>query len=282
MNLIINSNNVAGAQGVNVRYRILGSGDTFKQIALQPSQLPYTVVGVPTGEYEIGVQAVCTNGAVSEWVSGQTTSCATPVSLTVTLGSGVFNVAAQLSGLQTMIEIQMTDPNGGTQTIRHDFGAQSGSFTIPVLPATYGNYTFVGRAICDVSATPVYASATLDPIVVDVANPAPVDQVLKFVNDGSTPLTISAVIIDGNYQTGGQVIPATNSASPFVMPLPYTGGVHSIIKVVLSGYAIAHAQIQTGSSPTRDGSVTGSGMLTTTFTEVDLSAASTQNITYTS
>ena len=164
-NLTINANDVGDAQSIQVRYRVLNSGGTFIVITLAPGDLPYVAEVPDNTQYEVGVQKLCTNGAYSGWITNASQPCANVVSFGVSLVGGNFVVAATLGGTQTKIEVQVTDPNGGTAVVIHDFGAQSGTFSIASTLIT-GNYVFIARGVCNDTTTPRYVSAYTGPVTV--------------------------------------------------------------------------------------------------------------------
>lgn len=163
--LTINSNDTDGAQSIQVRYRVLNSGGTYTVVALATGDLPYVVNVADSTQYEVGVKKLCTNGAYSDWISGATQPCAPVVSFGVVLTTGNFVVTATLAGIQTKIEVLVTDPNGGTSTVIHDFGTQSGTFNIPSTLIT-GNYTFLGRGVCNDASIPRFVSVYTSPVTV--------------------------------------------------------------------------------------------------------------------
>lgn len=167
--LTINANDVSGAQSVQIRYRINNSGATYNQASITPDQLPYDIIGLQDGQYEVGVRNFCTNGSFSPWITSVSAPCALPVLFTVALSGTNFVVNAGLTGTQTKIEVLVTDPNGGTQTYIQDLGGQSGTFNIPVGTSITGNYEFEGRAVCNNTSVPRFVSDYLNPVTVPVA-----------------------------------------------------------------------------------------------------------------
>lgn len=163
--LTINANDVDGVESIQVRYRVLNSGGTFVVVTLAPGDLPYVAEVPDNTQYEVGVQKLCTNGAYSGWISGASQPCASIVSFGVVESGSNFVVTATLAGTQTKIEVQVTDPNGGTAVVIHDFGTQSGTFNIASTLIT-GNYVFIARGVCNDTTTPRYVSAYTSPVTV--------------------------------------------------------------------------------------------------------------------
>lgn len=170
--LTIGANDVIGAVSIQVRYRILGSSDTFEVVTLSPDELPYAVVGVANGQYEVGVRKLCTNGAYSDWISGQSTACPAIISFTASLSGTNLVIVATLAAPQSKIQVLITDPNGGQQVTNHDFGGQTGTFNIAILNTLlYGDYSITARGVCDDTVTPIYASTYASNVTVNY--PAP-------------------------------------------------------------------------------------------------------------
>lgn len=167
--LTINANDISGATSVQIRYRINNSGATYTQVSVTPDQLPYDIIGLQDGQYEVGVRNFCSNGAFSPWITGVSAPCAVPVLFTVTLSSPNFVVNAGLTGTQTKIEVLVTDPNGGTQTYIQDLGGQTGTFNIPEGTPITGDYEFEARAVCNNTSVPRFVSDYLNPVTVSVA-----------------------------------------------------------------------------------------------------------------
>lgn len=163
--LTINANDVGTAQSIQVRYRVLNSGGTYTVVALTPDDLPYVVNVADSTQYEVGVRKLCTNGAYSDWITAATQPCAAIVSFGVSLVGGNFVVTGTLAGSQTKIEVLVTDPNGGTATVVHDFGTQSGTFNIASTDIT-GDYVFIARGVCNDTSIPRFVSAYTNPVTV--------------------------------------------------------------------------------------------------------------------
>lgn len=158
---------------IHVRYRVLNSGLTFTQVNSTSGALPLAIGGgaLANAQYEVQMQKVCSNGVTSPWVSSATSnSCDAPLVFGVAINGANFTVTAQLAGSQNIIEILLTDPNGGTSTIKHNFGATSGSFNIPIPVGLLGNYTFAARGVCDDTSTPRFVSDFLAPVIVTIGS----------------------------------------------------------------------------------------------------------------
>jgi hypothetical protein len=171
--LTVACNNAAPSTSLTIRYRIAGSFGAYTNVVVLAADFPKAITGVSAGQYEVGIQKLCTNGAISDWITGFTAACAVPVTFTVVKSGSNFVVNGTLSGSQTKIEVEMTDPTGGVTVVVNDFGAVSGTFNIPVGDAGYGNYTFRARAVCNDTSTPRFVSTYLTPVVVNFPDPAP-------------------------------------------------------------------------------------------------------------
>lgn len=275
--LTVGANDIAGATNVLIRYRVLNSGATYTVLTKIPSDFPFAITSLGSAQYEVGVQRICSSGGFSNWVTAQSAPCTAPVSFTVSKSGSNFVVAATLTGSQTKIQVRMTDPNGGVTNVTHDFGAVSGTFNIAIPSGLYGNYTFVGSAICDATSTPVFQSAFSSPVTVNNPNPS-INQTFNFINTSSSiDLSVSDLSADSNFIDGSFTIPANNAGSPLVKVENYTGTGLSSMQITILGYAASTAQL-IYSLGTINAVITGSGLILT-FSGVDLTAARTMQIT---
>lgn len=173
-NLTVNCNDADPSTSLQVRYRIFGSSDTYTVLDTTSGGLPLVISGVAPAQYEVGMRKLCTNGQYSSWVTTQTTGCAQPISFSATKSGSNFVVNATLVSSQTIIEVQMTDPNGGVTNTIHDFGGPTGTFNIAIPdPTLYGNYIFLARGVCNNTSDPRYVSNYLSPVVVNNPDPSP-------------------------------------------------------------------------------------------------------------
>lgn len=172
--LTVNANDAGdSATVIHVRYRVLNSGLSFTQVNTTAGALPLAIGSgaLANAQYEVQMQKICSNGVTSPYVSSATANgCDAPLQFGVAINGANFTVMAQLAGSQNIIEILLTDPNGGTSTIKHNFGATAGSFNIPIPAGLLGDYTFAARGVCDDTSTPRFVSAFLAPVVVTIGS----------------------------------------------------------------------------------------------------------------
>lgn len=192
--LTINANDV-DSTSVQVRYRILNSGATYTVITLDPSQLPYAIAGLQNAQYEVGVKNFCNNGSSSDWVVSQSAPCALPTSFAAVKSGSNFAINYTLSGVQTKIFVQVTDPNGGVQTYSNDNGTQTGTFNIPITSGLTGVYSIAGSAQCDGTSIPVFQSTFTTPAVSVNVPAAPTSFNVKVGTDSSAICGSSALAI---------------------------------------------------------------------------------------
>lgn len=172
--LTVNANDAGdSATVIHVRYRVLNSGLTFTQVNTTAGALPLAIGGgaLANAQYEVQVQKLCSNGVLSPYVSSATgNGCDVPLQFGVAINGANFTVMAQLAGSQTFIEILLTNPNGSSSTIIHNFGATAGSFNIPIPVGVLGDYTFKARGVCDNASTPRFVSDFLSPVTVTIGS----------------------------------------------------------------------------------------------------------------
>jgi hypothetical protein len=172
--LTINCNDADPSAGLQLRYRIYDSGDTYTIQDFTSGELPKVISGVATGRYEVGVRKHCTDGQWSSWQVASTGGCEAPQGFSAVLNANEaeFNVTIVLSGSQTKADIKVVDPNGSVTVTTHDLGGQSGNLIIPMAnPTLYGNYQVSGRGVCNDSSSPRYVSDYLPPVSLGWANP---------------------------------------------------------------------------------------------------------------
>lgn len=260
--LTINANDVATAVSIQARYRVLNSGGTYTILTLTPNQLPYDINGLPTAQYEVGIRKLCTNGAYSDWVTGQTAGCAAVVGFTAVLSGSNFVINATLPSPQTKIQVQVTDPNGGVNVFTHDFGGQSGTFNIPVISGLYGNYSIAGSGICDNSVTPVYASAYTSPVTVNYPNPT--------ANNISASASYGMTFTDIRNGTANGIPTSFNSTSIAGVKSDYTasltGGTITValIGTIPGGFPIYLRLVKNGTTILDQKTITAAGPYTLT------------------
>lgn len=171
--LTVNCNGAGGTTPIQIRYRINNSGLTFTEVDTTAASLPIAIGAgaLVANQYEVQVRQQCQpSGVFSAWVPAvSNNSCAAPVVFSVAISGANFVVSGTLSGSQTKIEVIMTDPNGGQSTYVNDFGGVSGTFNISI-PNIVGNFSFIARAICDNTVTPVFASAYTNPVGITVTS----------------------------------------------------------------------------------------------------------------
>lgn len=168
--LTVNCNDAGGTTPIQIRYRINNSGLTFTEVDCTAADLPKAIGSgsLTSAQYEVQVRQQCQpSGVFSAWVAAvSNNACAMPVAFTVAISGANFAVNGTLSGSQTIIEVQMTDPNGGITTIIHDFTAVSGTFNIPIPSGLFGTYSFIARAVCNNTSTPRFVSNYTNPVSV--------------------------------------------------------------------------------------------------------------------
>lgn len=171
--LVINANDFQGPlTAVDIRWRINNSGDTFSTDTAVGSSFPITISSLASGQYEVQLRQQCTNGVWSPWASAVSNNpCAKPLVFSVAISGSNFVVTATLSTPATNIEVTMTDPNGGVSVGIYDLGSSSGTQNIAIPAGLYGNYTFVGRTVCDPDASPIFASDFTNNVTVINTNP---------------------------------------------------------------------------------------------------------------
>lgn len=172
--LTVDANDVGDPSTViQIRYRILNSGLTFTQVNVTAADLPKAIGagGLTNAQYEVQARKLCSNGVYSPWISGSSPNgCAVPLQFGVQINGANFTVMAQMAGTQTIIEVLMTDPNGGQSTFINDFGATAGNFNIPIPTGLLGDYTFQARGVCDNTSTPRFVSDFLAPVTVPIGS----------------------------------------------------------------------------------------------------------------
>lgn len=261
--LTINANDISSAVSVQIRYRILGSGASYTQLTKTPDQLPFDINGLPSGQYEVGVRSLCSNGAFSPWIAGQTVGCTVPVSFTAVKSGSNIVVTATLPSPQTKIQVNVQDPNGGNALYTNDFGGQSGSFSIPLTSGLYGDYSVTGSGICDNSVTPIYASAFTTPAIVSNPNPT--------ANNISVNAAFGMAYTDVHGGTATGIPTSFNSASITTNKSDYTASLSSgTISVTLVGtvpaFSIYLRLVKNGVTVVSQVTVTAAGTFTLTNT----------------
>lgn len=172
--LTVNCNDAGGTTPIQIRYRINNSGLTFTEVDCTAADLPKAIGAgaLVANQYEVQIRQQCQpSGVFSAWVPAvSNNACAVPVAFTVAISGANFVVNGTLSGSQTIIGVQMTDPNGGVTNIVNDFGAVSGTFNIAIPSGLFGTYTFIAQAICNNTSTPKFVSAFTNAVNVVVSS----------------------------------------------------------------------------------------------------------------
>lgn len=214
--LTVNANDVGiSSTPVQIRYRVNNSGLSFTQFNGTAADLPKSITSLPSAQYEVQMRIQCSNGVFSPWIATVTNNgCAVPTAFAVNVDGANFSVSGTLSGSQTIIEVLMTDPNGGQTTTINDFGAVSGTFTIPIPGALTGDYTFQARAVCDNTSSPRFVSPFLSPYPVTVGSSGPVPNLYAWAGYGLS-LSITAGTATG-IPTDWDTPPITTSKSAYV------------------------------------------------------------------
>jgi len=165
MKLKINANDTEGAAGIQVRYRVADSGQTFA--VSQVSSVPYYIEDVAPGYYEVGVRKKSASGKWSEWATGFSQVCAVPEQFTAARSSNNFQVYYAINGDQSRFQVQLTDPNGGTSV--KTFSVEgTGQVAIPIVPFIVGSWVLRMRSVCDQEASPKYVSEWSDNVEVEI------------------------------------------------------------------------------------------------------------------
>jgi len=162
-------NGISSPAKAQFRYRLKGSNGTFTETAqLSAVQFPHTIQNVPSGLYEVGVRVQCAaNGPWSAWGVGETDPCPGAIQFSVTKVAGNFVVLFKLAAGQTNLQLEITDPYNGINTVTN--GAQNeGTLNVPVNPVIVGEWRFRLRGVCDTAPSPVWASIWSNPIFVNV------------------------------------------------------------------------------------------------------------------
>jgi hypothetical protein len=259
--LTINANDVDGAVTVQIRYRVLGSGSSFTVLTKTPDQLPFEINGLSSAQYEVGVRSLCSNGAFSPWVAGQTIGCTPPVSFTAIKSGSNISVTATLAGAQTKIQVNVQDPNGGNALYFHDFGTQTGTFSIPLISGLYGDYLVTGSGICDSTVSPNYASAYTSAATVNNPSPTP--------NNISVNASFGMVFTDVRNGTASGIPTSFNNATISGTQSDYTASLSSgTISATLTGtvpaYPIYLRLVKNGVTIVSQVTITAAGTYTLT------------------
>lgn len=261
--MTVNANNVAGVTSVTIRYRLNNSGNTYTEVTISPSALPYAITGLSDGQYEVGMQSLCSNGALSQWTTAVSPGCDPLINFGVVQSGSNFAISASLAGVQTIVEVQMTDPNGGLTTTIHDFGTgvHSGTFNITI-PATPGIYSFIARGVCDNTSSPRFVSAFTAASSISIGG-TPANNFSAIASYGIEITSIvngSATGVPSAFATMTLVNATQNEYTPQV-----TAGTISVVLAGTLGPPSAHLQLVVNGAVVSSVPITGPSTYTLTL-----------------
>jgi len=233
-----------------------------------PSDLPKAVGGgtLTSAQYEVQVRQQCSNGVWSPWVAAVSNNvCPAPLVFTVNISGSNFVVGATLTSPQTKIEVTMIDPFGGQTINIYDLGGQTGTQNIAIPSGVYGQFTFIGRAVCDATASPIFASAYTPLVGQTIANPQ-ANNFCATPNYGMVFTDISAGTISGLPVSGFASTSISNTKCAYVATLS-----SGTISVTVSGtppggFPIYLRLVKNGTTIIGQVTITAAGTFTLTNT----------------
>lgn len=175
------------------------------------------------------------------------------------------NLSDFTSGSIDTIVYTNTSPTHGTVTVVDNT-------TLTYTPTT--NYT--GADAFNITMNCVTTTVN---VTINASAPPSITENFRIINNGGTDLYVN-ILMDGVYQTGGQLASAFNGTSPLLVSLNYVGTATSSIRLVLtSGYIPTTSQLNyrngTFNGPI---TITGSSSSIIDFTNIDLTVTDTYEI----
>lgn len=167
---IVNFTGVA-AQSYNVRYARIDNTTTPVYTSggsPTPAQFPFSISGVPNGQYRVGITPVYADQRVCAETTQDTDACPNIISLNAVQVGSNLQITYTAPGSVPQVYLTVNYPNGGSVNGTYTNGQNNSTILIPVPPGVNGNYNVYLQSVCDPDTG--FYSQKIGPVTVAVSS----------------------------------------------------------------------------------------------------------------